>query len=244
MVEERVELIRANMAKAQAQIEAACGRVGRPADSVRLVVVTKSQPIETVRAAVRAGATLLGENYPEESLAKIEDLRGEAVEWHMIGHLQSRKIKIVTDHFAMLQSLDSLSLAEKLERRLAETGKKLPVLLEVNVSGEESKFGLPCWDADSQAVFFLTVEDILRLPHLEMRGLMTMPPLYEDPERVRPFFRRVKQLQMQLQDRYPQCRWDELSMGTSTDYAAAVEEGATLVRLGTAIVGPRIYKTP
>lgn len=243
-MEDRVELIRANMAKAQAQIEAACSRVNRPVNGVRLVVVTKSQPIETVRAAVRAGATLLGENYPEESLAKIEDLRGEAVEWHMIGHLQSRKAKIVTDHFAMLQSLDSLSLAEKLERRLAETGKKLPVLLEVNVSGEESKFGLPCWDADNQAVFFLTVEDILRLPHLEMRGLMTMPPLDEDPEHVRPFFRRVKQLQMKLQDRYPQCRWDELSMGTSTDYAVAVEEGATLVRLGTAIVGPRIYKTP
>ncbi len=242
-MENRVELIRANMAKAQAQIEAACNRVGRPVNSVRLVVVTKSQPIETVRAAVQAGATLLGENYPEESLAKIEDLRGEAVEWHMIGHLQSRKAKIVTDHFSMLQSLDSLSLAEKLERRLAESGKKLPVLLEVNVSGEESKFGLPCWDDYTQAAFFLTVEDIFRLLHLEIRGLMTMPPLYEDPERARPYFRRVKQLQMRLQDRYPQCRWGELSMGTSTDYTAAVEEGATLVRLGTAIVGPRIYKT-
>jgi hypothetical protein len=222
-------------------IASAARSVGRNPDEVRLVVVTKSQPLTVVQAVVEAGVPILGENYPEEAVVKIQALSEARVEWHMIGHVQSRKADLVAQNFSMLHSLDSLKLANRLERFCVQYGRSLPVLLEFNVGGEESKFG---WDAGDEARWLELlpeIEAILSLPHLEVRGLMSMPPLADDSEVSRPYFKSIRRLQAFLAEHFPSVSWDELSMGTSTDYAVAVQEGATLVRVGTAIVGPRLY---
>ncbi len=208
-------------------------------EPARLVVVTKSQPLEVVRAAIEAGVTLLGENYAEEAVEKIAALRQFAVEWHMIGHVQSRKANLVAAHFDRLHSLDSLKLAARLDRFCAEAGRTLTVLLEVNVSGEESKFGFPAWNENTWPDLAATLAELEQYPHLRVQGLMTMPPYFEDPEQTRPYFRRMRRLQEYLTGRLPQFEWRELSMGTSADFIAAVEEGATFVRVGQAILGPR-----
>jgi PLP dependent protein len=213
---------------------------GRDPETVRLVVVTKAQPLEVVQAAVQAGARLLGENYPEESVSKILSFGPEiGVEWHMIGHLQSRKARLVIEHFDLLQSLDSLKLAERLDRMAAEAGRILPIMLEFNVGGEESKYGWPAARETDWPALYPQVESILGLAHLEVRGLMTMPPLETNPEEARVYFRTLRLLRDHLAARYPQADWRELSMGTSADYEVAVQEGATLVRIGTAILGSR-----
>ncbi len=236
----RVENIRHNLEAVLDRIKKAAVSAGRDPAHARLVVVTKAQTVEVVQAAITAGAALLGENYPEETLPKIQSLAGTAtIEWHMIGHLQSRKAGIVAEHFNMLQSLDSLKLAEKLDRLLAERGRVLPVLLEVNVSGEASKFGWPGWETKSWDALLPEVEQIMNLQGLAVRGLMTMPPLYDDPEQTRPYFAKLRQLGSFLAERFGPEHFQELSMGTSADFEAAVQEGATLVRIGTAIVGPR-----
>ncbi len=222
------------------EIAGAAARAGREAGSVRLLVVTKAQPVWKIHAAYEAGARFFGENYPEETAVKIEEMEGlPGLEWHMIGHLQSRKAKIIASSFAMLHSLDSYSLAEKLNRLLAERGRLLPVLLEVNVSGEESKFGFSAWDEGRWDLLLAEFEQIIALPNLRVSGLMTMPPLFDDPEQTRPFFQKTRRLRDYLVARYPLQSWQEISMGTSTDYPVAVEEGATFVRVGTAVMGQR-----
>jgi pyridoxal phosphate enzyme (YggS family) len=222
------------------RIASAARTSGRGPESVRLVVVTKAQPLEVVQAAVRAGANILGENYPEESVSKILSFGPESgVEWHMIGHVQSRKARLVIEHFDLLESLDSLKLAERLDRMAGEADSTLPVLLECNVGGEESKFGWPAAYERDWPALYPEIEAILGLGHLRVRGLMTMPPLETDPEDARIYFRTLRLLRDHLAARYPQADWRELSMGTSADYEVAVQEGATLVRIGTAIVGPR-----
>jgi len=237
------EAIRENFGKVSERIERAAQSAGRDASNVRLVVVTKGQPVDVIRAAVDAGARVLGENYPEESQPKIQELgRLIPVEWHMIGHLQSRKSAVVVDHFDFLQTLDSVRLAERLERQLSERGRVMPVLIEVNVSGEESKFGGPAGDELQWPAFISEVEKLLAFPHLALRGLMTMPPLYDDPEQTRPYFVRLRRLQEYLCQHVSAGSFNELSMGTSADFEAAVQEGATLVRVGTAILGPRPKK--
>lgn len=237
MNETLVSLIRQRYERVLDQIAEAASRRG--AAPARLVVVTKSQPLEVVRAAVEAGARLFGENYAEEGAAKISALQDSAVEWHMIGHVQSRKAALVAAHFSMLHSLDSLKLAARLERFCADLNRRLPVLLEVNVGGEESKFGFPAWDESRWPDLLPVLAPLTEFPHLAVRGLMTMPPYFDDPERARPYFRRMRRLQEFLAARLPQADWSELSMGTSVDFVAAVEEGATLVRVGQAILGPR-----
>ena len=226
------------------QIATAAHKSGRDPKEIRLVVVTKSQPVEVAQAAIEAGAQVLGENYPEEGVTKIQSLAGQSgVEWHMIGHVQSRKARLVADHFALLHSLDSLKLAQRLDRFAAERNRVLPVLLEFNVGGEESKSG---WDASDESQWNALMPDIssvLDLPHLTVHGLMTMPPLETDPQDARRFFLRLRSLREHLASQFPQADWHELSMGTSADYTVAVEEGATLVRVGTAIVGARKYKS-
>jgi len=213
---------------------------GHNPDDVRLVVVTKAQPIEVVQAAIQAGAKILGENYPEESVSKISFFGPQSgVEWHMIGHVQSRKARLVIEHFDLLQSLDSLKLAERLNRMAADAGRSLPVLLEFNVGGEESKHGWLAAQEKEWPALYPEIETILGLEHLTVRGLMTMPPLETNPEDARIYFRTLSLLRDHLAVRYPQADWRELSMGTSADYEVAVQEGATLVRVGTAIVGSR-----
>jgi pyridoxal phosphate enzyme (YggS family) len=222
------------------QITIAARSAGRDPREIRLVVVTKSQPLEVVQAALEAGVKLLGENYPEEGVMKIQSLPGQSgVEWHMIGHVQSRKARLVAEHFALLHSLDSLKLAGRLDRFAAQEKRVLPVLLEFNVGGEESKSG---WDASNESGWDLLlpeIKSVLELSNLRVRGLMTMPPLAVNPQDARRYFHSLRRLRDHLVAAFPQADWRELSMGTSADYPVAVEEGATLVRVGTAIVGAR-----
>ena len=231
--------IRARYLQILEQIAEAAAGSKRIPEAVHLVVVSKSQPLEVVRAAIAAGVTTFGENYAEEAVSKMAALQETAVEWHMIGHVQGRKAGLIAENFAMLHSLDSLKLAERLDRLCGERKRTLPVLLEANVSGEESKFGFPAWEEKSWPDLGPDIEQILTLSHLSVRGLMTMPPFFDDPERTRPYFQRLRRLQEFLRKRYPQTEWQELSMGTSQDFMIAVEEGATLVRVGQAILGPR-----
>ena len=238
-----VNSIRENHQRVLNQIAESAHRANRNSNEIRLVVVTKTQPIEIVQAAIEAGVRIFGENYPEEGVMKIQSLAAQtSVEWHMIGHVQSRKARLVADHFALLHSLDSLKLAQRLDRFSAEANRTLPVLLELNVGGEESKSG---WDAADESGWDRLLPDltaIVDLPHLRVQGLMTMPPLGTDAQESRRFFQRLKRLRDHLASRLPQAQWHELSMGTSADFGVAVEEGATLVRVGTAIVGTRHYK--
>jgi pyridoxal phosphate enzyme (YggS family) len=221
------------------RIAAAETRAGRAPGSARLVVVTKSQPVETVRAALEAGVKLLGENYPEEAVGKIAAIGATGAEWHMIGHVQSRKANLIPANFTLLHSLDSLKLATRLDRFAALAGYPLPVLLEFNVGEEESKSGWVASDETRWPGLLPEINIVLKLENLKVRGLMTMPPLFEDPERTRPYFQKLRRLREFLAQNFPAADWPELSMGTSADFEAAVEEGATLVRVGTAIVGPR-----
>lgn len=237
-----VDRIKSNLNMVNEKIAAAAVRSGRVFDDIQLVVVSKGQPVEVIQSAISAGVRNFGENYPEESLAKISACEGEGVTWHMIGHLQSRKARMVCEHFDWMHSLDSRRLAEKMERQLAQINRSLPILLEFNVGGEESKSG---WVAEDEKKFpFLRDEigQILELPHLEVRGLMAMPPLTASLEEARGYFRRLVKLQAYLTRQFPAMSWKELSMGTSADFEAAVEEGATFVRIGTIILGPRPVK--
>ena len=236
--------IRENYFKTLNQIADPAHKSKRNPNEVRLVVVTKSRPLEVVQAAIEAGVQILGENYPEEGVMKIQSLSGQSgVEWHMIGHVQSRKARLVADHFALLHSLDSLKLAQRLNRFAAEHDHILPVLLEFNVGSEESKFGWNASDTSQWEAFIPEIASLLDLPNLRVHGLMTMPPLGTEPEDSRRFFQRLRQLRDHLAVQFPKMDWRELSMGTSADYSVAVEEGATLVRVGTAIVGARNYKS-
>ena len=235
-----VESIQENYQKTLSQIADAAHAVGREPESVKLVVVTKKQPLSLIRAAIAAGVKVFGENYPEEAVKKMQSL-GEknTVEWHMIGHVQSRKASLVAENFALLHSLDRLKTARRLDRFSAEFRRKLPVLLEFNVGGESSKHG---WDASDESRWeelLPDVEEILLLKNLDVQGLMTMPPFFSDAELARPYFRQLRRLRNYLRDRYPQVKWEQLSMGTSGDFHIAVEEGATIVRVGQAIVGSR-----
>ncbi len=239
--------IRERLLRVLDAISSAAQRAGRNPESIRLVVVTKTQPVEVVQAAIEAGAKILGENYAEEAVEKILALESQsaanqsAVEWHMIGHVQSRKAQLVAGHFALFHSLDGLKLAQRVDRFAKEAGRKLPVLLEFNVGGEESKSGWPASDESRWPDLLADVNGIAGLPNLEVRGLMTMPPLSIGPEAARTYFQRLCRLRDFLSGRVPQVNWIELSMGTSSDYSIAVEEGATLVRIGQAILGPRPY---
>jgi PLP dependent protein len=231
--------IRERYLKTLDQIRETLQKSGREAGTVRLVVVTKSQPLEVVQAAIEAGATILGENYAEEALTKIAVVQDTGVEWHMIGHVQSRKSNLIPGNFSLLHSLDSIKLAGRLSRECMETNRELQVLLEVNVSGEESKFGFPGWDDGHWQELVPIFEQIIAFPGLKITGLMTMPPLFTDFTETRPFFQQLRRLQVFLKSNLPDAGWDELSMGTSSDYKTAIEEGATIVRVGQAILGPR-----
>jgi len=237
-----VSSIRENYQSTLDQIANAARKSNRDPDEIRLVVVTKSQPVEIAQAAIEAGVRILGENYPEEGVMKIQSLAQQSgVEWHMIGHVQSRKARLVADHFALLHSLDSLKLAQRLDRFASEHDRILPVLLEFNVGGEASKSGWYASDESQWNALLPDVSAILDLPNLGVHGLMTMPPLETDSNEARRFFVRLRRLRDHLAAQFSRADWHELSMGTSADYTVAVEEGATLVRVGTAIVGARKY---
>lgn len=216
------------------RIESACLRSGRAASEVTLVGVTKTVPAEIVAEAIAAGLRVLGENRVQEASGKIERLKGLGAEWHFIGHLQSNKARKAVELFDAIHSVDSLRLAERLSGIAAESGKPLPVFLEVNLGGEESKSGV------GEPGVLQLCEAIGRLPHLAFRGLMTVPPFLEDPEEIRPFFRKLRQLRDRaVSAGIVDSAFRELSMGMSHDFEVAIEEGSTFVRVGSAIFGPR-----
>jgi pyridoxal phosphate enzyme (YggS family) len=222
------------------RINSAANSVGRTAEQVRLVVVTKGHAIENVREAISAGATNLGENYVEESLPKIEVFRERSnLIWHMIGHVQSRKARPVCENFDWVQSIDGLRIATRIDRFAGELGKIVPVLIECNISGEDTKYGWTAWNELEWEDLAVEIEPILEMNNINVLGLMTMPPLFTDPERARPYFIRLRKLRDYLSVRFPKHDWNELSMGMSADFEVAIQEGATIVRIGTAILGPR-----
>lgn len=232
------------------RIERAARRAGRNPADVRLVVVTKTHPVQVIWPAIQAGARCLGENYADEAVPKILAIReipggsgASQVQWHMIGHVQGRKAGLVCQNFDYLHSLDSLKLACRLSRFCTDLGRRLPALLEFNVSGEQSKSGLLAWQEESWPGLLPEIEEVASLPGLEIHGLMAMAPFLPNPEDARPYFQRLRRLQGFLSAHLPQVDWGELSMGMSADFEVAIEEGATWVRVGTAILGERLVGT-
>lgn len=237
----RPEQIAANYQHVLERIQAAAKRVGRNPADVHLVVVTKTHPPEVIEAALQAGARHFGENYVEEAIAKIQATANQqGIYWHMIGHVQSRKARLVCEHFDYLHALDSLHLAQRLNRFAGETGRRLPVLLQLNVSGEVTKSGWPAWEDAFLPSLEAEIEQVIDLPNIQIKGLMTMPPFFDDPEEARPYFRRLRFLCERFTERFQAVSWSELSMGMSGDFEVAVEEGATWLRIGQAILGPRL----
>jgi len=235
-----------NLAKVRERMAAAARRAGRSLDKVTLVAVTKTHPVHVVRQAYKAGLREFGENRVGEAEAKIPAFQQvappEPPRWHMIGHLQRRKVRLALALFQLFHSVDSLRLAQRIERIAAEDEKVVPVLLEVNVSGEASKYGFELSSAKPEKereAFFEQVEQVLALPHLEIRGLMTMAPIVSDPEQARPVFVNLRTLRDTLSRRFPGADWRELSMGMTDDFEVAIEEGATMIRVGRAIFGAR-----
>jgi len=235
--------IAANLEHIEARIVAACARAGRARSEVTLVAVSKTRPATEIIAAYRCGVRHFGENRVEEMEEKTPPLRAEFTAdpaiWHLIGHVQSRKAKRAAELADIVHSVDSLHLAERMNRCAAERGVRLPVLLECNVSGEEAKYGFAAWDDSAWAEAWAQIQQLERLDHLEVRGLMTMAPIVAQPEEARPVFRRLRHLRDILRQAAPFSAWAELSMGMTDDFEVAIEEGATLVRIGRAIFGPR-----
>lgn len=220
--------VKDNLQKIESEIQGACQRVGRKVECVKVIAVTKYVSDETALEALEAGVTNIGENRAEEGLRKMEALNRRGT-WHFIGTLQSRKVKDVVTKFDFIHSLDRLSLAKEIQKRAT---KKVKCFVQVNVSGEESKHGLALPDVIS------FINELQQFPSIEVVGLMTMAPNVENPEETRTFFRKLKELQKDVQAlQLPYAPCLELSMGMSNDYQIAIEEGATYIRLGTSLVG-------
>ena len=231
---DRVLSIADNVERVRTRMREAAERVGRDPRSVRLVAASKTVDAARIRAAIAAGVTVIGENYLQETRQKLGQIGRSGVEWHLIGPLQRNKVRYVFDLFDMMHSLDRLELAEEMNRRAERQGRRLPVLLEVNVGGEASKSG---WTPSG---LVKDASQLAGLSSIEVRGLMTIPPPTAVPGEARPFFRALRELRDRLaQEGYEGMSFDELSMGMTADYDVAIEEGATLVRVGTAIFGPR-----
>jgi PLP dependent protein len=220
-----------NLESIQQRIRAACERAGRDPESVHLLAVSKNHPPETIQEAVNLGLTLFGENKVQEAKAKIPLCPGRA-RWHFIGHLQSNKCRDAVHLFKMIHSVDSLSLAEEINKRAEQFAKTMPVLLEVNVAGESSKFGY------NPERLLAELVQINALPKIEIHGLMTIAPWSDNPEKVRPVFRKLRELKQQC-EQILGAPLPHLSMGMTGDFEVAIEEGATFVRIGTALFGPR-----
>lgn len=220
-----------NLAAIQQRIEAASVRSGHDPRSVTLLAVTKSQPPEVVRAAADCGQMLFGENKIQEAKAKIPLCPGR-LRWHFIGHLQSNKCRDAVELFETIQSVDSLPLAQEISKRAEQAARRVPILLEVNVAGEASKFGYP------PEQLLAELKAVNALPRIEIQGLMAVPPWSAEPEKSRPHFRRLCELKQKC-EQILGIPLPHLSMGMSGDFEVAIEEGATMVRVGTGLFGPR-----
>lgn len=238
--EGHVSTIRQNLDHVKKRMSRAAEKSYRDLEQIQLIAVTKLMPVETIRAGIAAGIRHFGENYPEQAAEKIEAIGDkEDIKWHMIGHIQSRKTDTVCNYFDMVHSLDRMKIANYLERYSGELKRVMPVLIEVNLSGEESKYGWEASDENLWPEILPQFREISQKHNIEVKGLMTMPPMYDDPELTRPVYRRLCRLQRFLKENIPDAQWDQLSIGTSFDFEVAIEEGATMVRIGTEIFGPR-----
>lgn len=230
-------MIRENMEAVNKRIEKACLTAGRNREAVTLIAVSKTKPVELLREAYDAGARDFGENKVQELQDKIPQLPGD-IRWHMIGHLQRNKVKYIVDKVYMIHSVDSLRLAEEISREAVKKEVTVKILLEVNVAEEESKFGTTTEEAASLA------EQVAVLPGIQIMGLMTIAPYTENPEENRKYFKKLKQLSVDIEEKnIDNVSMNVLSMGMTGDFEAAVEEGATYVRVGTGIFGERDYGT-
>jgi pyridoxal phosphate enzyme (YggS family) len=230
MMDELIERIR----QVRLRVAEASVRSGRSADAVTIIAVTKKVPVEQITLAYELGLKVFGENRVQEARAKITTLRQyPLMRWHLIGHLQTNKVARATELFELIHSVDSARLAEALDHSAKARGQTVSVLLQVNVAGEASKEGVSVADLPTLAA------EAQRLPHLRVQGLMTIAPYAAEPEDVRPVFRRLRELRDEMRERFPQGTWDALSMGMTNDFTVAIEEGATMVRIGRAIFGER-----
>ena len=227
-----------NFTEMQAQVAEAARACGRSPEEVRIIAVSKTQPPEIIQAALDVGITVFGENYAQEIKEKGAAFLSStpAPEWHCIGHLQTNKVKMIAPYVACVQSVDSARLANELQKAASQLGRSIDVLLQVNTSGEESKSG-----CEPHEIYALA-ESVLKYNNLRIRGLMTIAAFSDDAEFVRPMFRLLRELRDDVQVKFPEARFNELSMGMSGDFAAAIQEGATMVRIGTAIFGARMKK--
>ena len=224
-----------NLQQVNANIEKACAAVGRAPSEITLVAVSKTKPVSMLQEAYDAGARVFGENKVQEIMDKYDQLPSD-IQWHMIGHLQRNKVKYIIDKVAMIHSVDSLRLAQTIEQEAAKKDLVMPILLEVNVAEEESKFGLT-----TNEVLPL-LEKISIFSHIKVMGLMTIAPFVKNPEENRVYFRKMHQLSLDIKSKcIDNIDMSVLSMGMTNDYEIAVEEGATMIRVGTAIFGARNY---
>jgi pyridoxal phosphate enzyme (YggS family) len=228
--------LRERLAEVRRRIERSAQGAGRDAAEIKLIAVSKTHPTETLRRAIAAGVSDLGENRVQEADAKISELGQTAARWHLIGHLQANKARRAVALFDLIQTLDSVSLARRLDRLCEEAGREvLPVLIQVDLGNETTKTGVSERDLPQ------LVEAVGACPRLRLNGLMTVPPFFDDAELVRPFFRRLRELRDALHAREVfGAERGELSMGMSHDYEVAIQEGATMVRVGTAVFGERV----
>jgi pyridoxal phosphate enzyme (YggS family) len=222
-----------NLTVIQQRISGACERAGRHPDSVTLLAVTKGQSPEVVNEAAKLGLTFFGENKIQEAKAKIPLCSGK-LRWHFIGHLQTNKCRDAVELFEMIQSVDSLYVAQEISKRAEQAGKTMPILLEVNLAGEASKFGYAPDRVEAE------LKQLNDLPRLEIHGFMTVPPWTSNAENVRPVFRQMRELKERAEQALG-APLPHLSMGMTGDFEVAIEEGATIVRIGTALFGPRKY---
>ena len=231
------EDIRDRLAQVREQIARAAERAGRSSEEITLIAVSKTFDSSTVQRAVDAGALDLGENRVQEAASKVETVKGEHLRWHLIGHLQSNKARIAVRAFDVIHTIDSRELAERLDRIAGEEGRRLTVFAQVDLGGEPTKTG-----ADETELAGI-VQALDAAKHLDFKGLMTMPPFFDQPEQTRPYFRRLREILDQLNHSREAARQlTQLSMGMSHDFEVAIEEGATMVRVGTAIFGKREKK--
>ena len=226
-VRERIEQVRRRIAEA-------AGRSGRDPNDVQLVAVTKSVAVSQIREALDAGLKVFGENRVQEAKGKVALLSSPSIQWHLVGHLQTNKSKLAVELFELIHSLDSVKLAVSLDRHGAALRKQVRALIEVNLGGESDKSGL------HESELFPLLQACRAYAHLTIEGLMAIPPFHRNPQDARPFFRRLRLLRDRAADTHPDFRLRHLSMGMSNDFEVAIDEGATLVRIGTAIFGNRV----
>lgn len=219
------------------KVEEACKKVGRNKDEVTIIAVSKTKPLSNVVELQQEGVMDFGENKVQELCEKYESIE-HPVRWHLIGHLQTNKVKYIVDKVSLIHSVDSLKLAKQISKEAMKKSVTVPILIQVNIAKEESKFGLE----DTKDVFEL-VEEVSKLPNVKIKGLMTIAPFVDDPEENRPYFRQMHQLFVDIEQKnFDNVSMDTLSMGMTNDYEVAIEEGATMIRVGTGIFGARSYQ--